>query len=299
MVDINRGTTGVHLPPAVSTDIWQSIQEGSQVMRMAQQTVLPGPGVSIPIITGDPEAEWTNETDEKPVRRGTLDNKEMRGYTIAVIVPFSNQFRRDKPALYTALVNRLPGALAKKFDRTVFGYHAAPGSDFDTLANAPEVSIANTASQDSYDGFLTALSSVAAAGGDLSGWLLSPSGEIIALGARDGNGRPLFIDNVQTQGSIGSILQRPVFRSKSIHEPASETDDEVVGFGGDWSSAFWGQVEGVSVSISDQATINDNGTQLNLWQRNMFAVRAEIEVGFIARDVDHFVRLTGAESTGV
>lgn len=297
MVDINRGTSGVYLPPAVSNDIWQSIQEGSQVMRMAQRTVLPGSGVTIPIITGDPEAEWTNETDEKPVRRGTLANKNMTGYTIAVITPFSNQFRRDKARLYQAMVNRLPGALAKKFDRTVYGYYPAPGSDFDTLANAPEVSIANTASQDSYDGFLAALSSVAAADGDLNGWLLSPSGEIIALGARDGNDRPLFIDNVQTQGSIGSVLQRPVFRSKSVHEPASETDDEVVGFGGDWSSAFWGQVEGVSVSISDQATINDNGTQLNLWQRNMFAVRAEIEVGFIARDVDHFVRLTGAEAT--
>ena len=38
--------------------------------------------------------------------------------------------------------------------------------------------------------------------------------------------------------------------------------------------------------------MNDGGTQVNLWQRNMFAVRAEIEVGFIARNVNHFVRIT-------
>ena len=58
-----------------------------------------------------------------------------------------------------------------------------------------------------------------------------------------------------------------------------------------WKAAILGTVEGVTVSISDQATINDGGTALNLWQRNMFAVRAEIELGFIVRDVNHFVRV--------
>ena len=48
------------------------------------------------------------------------------------------------------------------------------------------------------------------------------------------------------------------------------------------------------MSVSDQATINDGGTQLNLWQRNMFAIRAEIEVGFRVRDLAHFVKLTDA-----
>jgi hypothetical protein len=33
---------------------------------------------------------------------------------------------------------------------------------------------------------------------------------------------------------------------------------------------------------------------LNLWQRNMFAVLAEIEVGFVVRNAAHFVKLTGA-----
>jgi hypothetical protein len=48
------------------------------------------------------------------------------------------------------------------------------------------------------------------------------------------------------------------------------------------------------VSVSDQATLDDGGTQLNLWQRNMFAVRCEMEVGFRVRDTDRFVRLTDA-----
>ena len=42
-------------------------------------------------------------------------------------------YKRQVPALYDQLVQRLPGALAKKFDQTVFGAVKAPGSNFDTL----------------------------------------------------------------------------------------------------------------------------------------------------------------------
>lgn len=119
-IDINR-TTSISLPPAVSGDILQKTQESSAVMRLARRIALPGLGVTVPIITGDPEAGWVGETEKKPVKRGTLATKQMAPYTLAVIVPFSNQFRRDAKALYDAMVQRLPGVLAKKFDATVFG----------------------------------------------------------------------------------------------------------------------------------------------------------------------------------
>ena len=70
---------------------------------------------------------------------------------------------------------------------------------------------------------------------------------------------------------------------------------DVIGFAGDFArNAIWGTVEGISVAMSDQVTVNKAGTQINTWQRNMFAIRAEVEVGFIVRDADHFVKLTGA-----
>lgn len=57
--------------------------------------------------------------------------------------------------------------------------------------------------------------------------------------------------------------------------------------------AVWGTVEGMEISFSDQATLVDGTTTINLWQQNMFAVRAEIEVGFRAL-TDCFNLLTGA-----
>lgn len=288
----NRGTSGVNLPTAVSNEIWQGFQETSAVASLTPNIPLPGAGVTVDIITGDPTADWTAETEEKPVSDPTVSSKVMRGYTLAVIEPFSNQFRRDKGALYNALVGRLPGVLSAKFDNTVF-FGDAPGSDFDTLKNAPAVSI-NT---NTYSGLLAAMGSVATNGGDVSGWALSPTGELVALGALDGQNRPIFIGNAALEGQVGSLLGRPVYKTKAVNKAGtagSPGTPATVGFAGDWTQAAWGQVQAIDISISTEATINRGGTLVHLFQRNMFAVRAEIEVGFRVRDVNKFARLTGA-----
>jgi len=293
-IDVNRTTSGVRLDPAVSAEIWSAAEYNSAAMQLATQIPLPGPGVTVDIITGEPEAEWVAETAEKPVKRPTLGNKLMTPYTLAVIVPFSNQFRRDKAALYNELVRKLPQALAKKFDQTVFGATAAPGSNFDKLSAAASVGIAG----DTYKGLVAADQAVATGGGTLSGWAISPQGRGLLLGAVNGFGQPLFLSDVNNQGSVANLLGSPVYMSQGVYladaDGAGAGTVAQLGFAGDWSSAAWGSVEGVSISVADQATLTDGANTINLWQRNMFAVRAEIEVGFRVRDIAHFVKLTGA-----
>ena len=167
--DINRTTT-ITLPGEVSSEILQKTQESSAVMALARSIKLPGLGVTIPVITGDPEAAWVGETDKKPVKRSTLATKVMQPYTLAVIVPFSNQFRRDVPALYDELVKRLPLALAQKFDATVFGGVTVPGSNFDTLKSCTAQEIGTNA----YQGLVAADADISDHNGILNGWVLSP-----------------------------------------------------------------------------------------------------------------------------
>lgn len=289
-IDINRTTT-IALPGAVSGEIWQKTQEASAVMALARQVQLPGLGMTIPVITGDPEAGWVGETEKKPVKRGTLATKQMTPYTLAVIVPFSNQFRRDVPALYDAIVQRLPGALAKKFDATVFG-GTAPGSNFDTLGGCTAQSILTSA----YGGLVAADADIAAHDGILSGWVLAPQGKAILLSAVDGNDRPLFINSV-AEGAVPMILGAPVRQSKGAYTAETASAAAVVGFAGDWTQAVYGTVEGVKIAISDQATLTDGESTINLFEQNMFAVRAEIEVGFRC-DTTVFNKLTGKAKTG-
>lgn len=294
MVDISRATSGVTLPPEVSGEIWSSAQEESAVMRLARRITLPGGGVSVPIITGDAEASWVGETEEKPVSRATLANKQITPYKLAVIEPFSNEFRRDLPGLYAELVRRLPNALAKKFDQTVLGDVAAPGSNFDKLTGATSVGI----SGDTYAGLIAADQAVATGGGVLNGWALSPQARGLLLGAVDSSGRPLFINNVQTDGAVPALLGAPVYQTRGVYladaDGAGVGTDAQLGYAGDWSSAIYGTVEGVQVRFSDQATLTDGAGSINLFQQNMFAVLAEIEIGFRVRDLAHFAKLTSA-----
>ena len=118
MSGISTNRTNITLPAEVSAEIIQKVQEESAIMRLASKVNLPGRGLTIPVISGDPEAGWVDETNVKPVSNPNLTTKNMKGYTLAVIVPFSNQFRRDMAGLYHPIFSRLLGALAKKVDNT-------------------------------------------------------------------------------------------------------------------------------------------------------------------------------------
>lgn len=284
MAGIATNRTNISLPTEVSREILQKTQEESAIMRLARQISLPGRGLTIPVITADPEASWVGETAAKPVSNPGLSTKIMEAYKLAVIVPFSNEFRRDVAALYDALVQRLPRALGTKFDATVFGNGAAPGSNFDTFASITAQSIA---SPDTYKGLVAAFTDIATNGGTANGYAMSPQGKGVLLGAVDGNDRPLFINNV-ADGAVPVVLGARVVDSKGAYKAGTPNQ---VGIVGDWTQALFGVVEGVVIDYSSDATLVSGETTINLFQQNMFAVRAEIEVGFRA-DTSVFNALT-------
>ena len=285
-IDMNKSTS-INLPSEVSSEILQKTQESSAIMALATQMPLPGLGVTVPVITGDPEAAWVGETEKKKVSKSTLATKLITPYTLAVIVPFSNQFRRDLPALYNALVQRMPKALAKKFDATVFSGEGKPGSNFDVLSDCTAQEIGT----DAYGGLVAADADIADHDGIMNGIVLAPKGKAVLLNAVDKNGRPLFLNSV-AEGAVPMVLGAPTRQSKGAY--VSGTPD-VVGFAGDWTQAVYGTVEGVQIAVSTDATLtDDSGNTINLFQQNMFAVRAEIEVGFRC-DTTVFNKLTKAK----
>ena len=286
MSGIATNRTNITLPTSVSNQIIQKTLEESAVMRLATQISLPGNGLTIPVITSDPVASWVDETAEKPVSNPGLSTKVMRGYKLAVIEPFSNQFRRDYGALFDALIARLPRILAEKFDSTVFGGTVAPGDDFDTFASCTAQSLAS----DVYGGLVAADTDIALHGGVSNGYAVSPQMKGILLSALDKNDRPLFINSV-SEGAVDRILGQPTYLTKGAFVSGSPS---TVGVVGDWTKAMYGVVDNVDIAFSSDATLTlaDSST-INLFQRNMFAVRAEIEIGFRA-DTSVFNKLTAS-----
>ena len=292
MSGINTNRTNLELPKDISSEIIQKTQDESAIMRLARKIALPGRGLEIPMITSDPEAGWVAETAAKPISNPGLSKKVMKAYKLAVIVPFSDEFARDYKALYDALVARIPGALAKKFDATVFN-GSTPGTGFEVLTSCTAQSIDVNAS--GVGGFYSALVAadidIASHDGDINGFAMSAQARGEMLSALDKDGRPLFVNNV-SEGTIPRLIGQPVYYSKGLYfagnaasgsgSGAVAAKPDVLGFAGDWTKAMYGTVEGVKVDISNQATLTINESAVNLWQNNMFAVKAEIEVGFVA-----------------
>jgi HK97 family phage major capsid protein len=314
------GSSEIFLPPEVSGEIWQRVFEQSIVAQLARQVPITAPGQIFPIINGVPTADWVGETQEKPLTKSGVGSKFIKPYKIATVMAFSKEFKRDIPSLYNAFVNQLPLAIANKFDQTVF-FGPSPGTGFDTLTNIPTIEIARNVPGDattlgaSYRSLLGALATVATNWGEVDAWVINSVGEIQFLSELDSLGRPYFSltpGSMVPSGAIGSMLGRPVYRSRHVTSStagsglvdATHVDDRrTVGFAGDWSNAaVWGQIGGIQVSMSEHATINDGGTLINLFQRNMFAVLVETELVFGIKSVDPtqvpFVRLVHASTGG-
>lgn len=287
-IDTNRGTQGLQLTPEQSQQVWAGAIEQSAVMQLAERITLPGRGLSIPVITGDAVAEFVAESTEKAVSKPTLDTKVMTPYKLAVIEIFSDEFRRDLPALYDEIIRRAPAAIGKKFDETVF-HGAAPGTGFDTLANVTALALTP---KTAYAQMIGAMESIATANGRMNGIAMSAQGEAVLLGAVDGAQRPLFINSANDDSAVGRVLGARVVEAQSAYKTGTPA---TIGFAGDWSQMRYGIVDGINIAFSNEATINDGTNLINLWQRNCFGVRIECEVSAVLRSEDAFVKFTAAE----
>lgn len=277
-ININRTTT-IQLPSEVSAEILAGVEGSSAVMQLARKIEVPGRGLTIPVVTGDPVAEMVAETAEKPVSNSALQTKLMKPQTFAVIELFSNQFRRDASMLYDELIRRLPGAIAKAFDAQVLTGTAITG--FDSLANVAT----ETVHTDAIDDISAIMNAVAAGNYNFNGLAVSPAYHARLVTSLDGIGRPLFVaDASNGPAAVGKVFGAPVVKTKA----------EDLAIGGDWSQAMYGMVDGINISYSEDATVNDGTNQINLWQRNMFAVRIECDLGFCVADNDAFLRIVNS-----
>jgi hypothetical protein len=142
----------------------------------------------------------------------------------------------------------------------------------------------------------------------MNGIALAPQGRSVVLGAKDGQGYPIFTPGVQS-GQLGNILGANVSVKKGVYVAGVASTGAgdagtpaIVGIAGDWDEAQWGVIGQLTGSISEEATLtytdaNSQTVTLALWQKNMFAVRFEIELALMIRDINKFVLLTGNTPT--
>lgn len=151
---------------------------------------------------------------------------------------------------------------------------------------------------DPWAGLVAADAAIAEQNAVLNGYCISPKMKSLLLTSVDGNKRPLFV-NSTAQGGVPVVLGNPTYLSKSAYLPGAAGVPETLGVAGDWTSARYGIVQGMTASVSTESTLTIAGEDapVNLWQRGMFAIKFDIEIGFRFKYKEDFVLLTGETPT--
>jgi HK97 family phage major capsid protein len=282
-----------YLDPVQAQDYFAEAEKTSIVQRFARKIPMGPTGVKIPHWTGDVQAQWVGESEMKPITKGALSSQSVQPYKIATIFTASAEVVRANPANYLGTMRtKVATAIAMAFDAAVLHGTNAPSAFAHCLADTTKVQYLS--GSNAYDAFaVEGLGQLVSAGKKWRSTLLDDTVEPLLNGAKDLNGRPLFLESpFSDQVSLvreGRIVGRPTVISDHV------ADGNVVGFIGDFDQVVWGQVGGLSFSVSDQATLNFGTPSapelISLWQHNLVAVLVEAEYGLLVNDPESFVKL--------
>lgn len=289
-----------YLEPEQAKDYFAEAEKTSIVQQFAQKVPMGTTGQKIPHWTGDVSAQWIGEGDMKPITKGNMTSQVIAPHKIATIFVASAETVRANPANYLGTMRtKVATAFATAFDGAALSGTDSPFPTY--LAQATKtVSLADpggagVSDLNAYDALaVNGLSLLVNAGKKWTHTLLDDVTEPILNGAKDGNGRPLFIESTYGEAASpfrqGRVVARPTILSDHVKSGTT------VGYMGDFSKVIWGQVGGLSYDVSDQATLNlgtpDEPNFVSLWQHNLVAVRVEAEYAFHCNDVQAFVKLT-------
>lgn len=269
---VNR--SDFNLPPIDSGLILDNVAAASGVQKLSTRIDLDGTGSIVHMFSSE-DAEYTPEGGVKPVVDTNARSLTVSAEKFAKIEVISKELKADAPALAQAIYEKAPQSFASIFDKLVIGDKPKPSGNFDSLATAPEMEIATLA--DAY----AALSAVEAKGVTPEAWLFSTAMINYLSGMVNTLGLPVFDLAGET------FLGLPFARVTSTNRFALV---------GPWKSrTVYGVVEGdTEVRISEEASLEKDGTTINLWQRNLYGILAETRFGFRAADVNEFVKLVPA-----
>ena len=297
------------VPADQAEPIFEKAARISAVQQLVQRVPLGLTGTNIPVITGRPSAGWVDEGGTKPASAGSMTLKSITPKKLAAIMVVSAEVARLNPAQFVdRMTNSFAETFAVSFDLAALHDQGPDGSvgagpfatHIDQTAKAVEIGGSSQALGGIHGDFVAALD-LLVSDTDASGRRYKCNGFAIdsvlepnLWGATDSTGQPLYTDlptgdvDAMTQGRL---LGRPAYIRDTV---ATANLSTVVGYAGDWSQAAWGAIGGISYRISTEATVTINGSLTSLWEKNLVAILAEAEYGFIVNDTDAFVRLTNA-----
>ena len=290
MQDYKTGT----IPSESGTLILKEFMTNSAVAQLAKYEEMTKPVKEFSYLAEGPGAYWVDEGERIQTSKPTWLTAKMEAKKLGVILPVTKEALRYS---VTDFFNEMRPAIAEafytKFDQAaLFGTNTpyAEGQSVFERIEASGNKVEQGTNPNLYLDLNDLLALVEDGDHDPNGFTTIRKFRKDLRGAVDSNNLPIFND--ARNGATAQALGLPIGYVNGL----SWDKEKANIITGDWDYARYGILQGIEFKIDDSATLTTiqdaEGNPVNLFERDMFALRATMHIGFMTLKEDAFAALT-------
>lgn len=287
--DAKTGT----IPTEQGTLVMKEFMTNSVVAQLATYEPMTKPKKEFTYLSGGPGAYWVGEAERIQTSKAEWLKATMETKKLGVIIPVSKEFLKYSVAgFFNEIKPAIAEAFYTKFDQAaLFGVNSpyAVGTSVFERINTSGNKIARKSTDNLYSDLNGLMALVEDGDHDVNGFTTTRKFRQHLRGAVDTQKQPIF--NETTAGAPGQVLGLPVGYVDGKAWDYTKADL----LAGDWKYARYGILQNIEYAISEDATlttITADGGPVNLFERDMFALRATMHIGFMTLKDDAFAALT-------
>ena len=290
MQDAKTGSIPINISDSILTDV----KNGSAAMKLAKAVPMTKPIEQFTYMTGV-GAYWVDEAERIQTDKPTFVKAEMRSKKMAVIIPTTKENLNYSITNFFELMKpEIAEAFYKKFDQAVFTGVESPYK-WNVLKSATDAGNVVQETKNKYDDINEAIAKLEAEDLDANGIATIKKQKVKYRSTKDNNGMPIF--NSATSNGVDNILGLPIAYTPKTSFGKSKVTELV----GDWNYAYYGILKGIEYEILTEATLttvkDEAGNPLSLAERDMAAIKATFELGFMVVKDNAFAAIESGEET--
>ena len=270
-----NATEGV-VPYETGQAIIQDVMASSTIMQLAKYEEMTSLEKKFPVFLNGVGAYWVGEGKRIQTSKPEWGEVTMRAHKLGVILPTTREYQHYKASDYFNMMRPLIAeAFYKKFDMAAILNVDNVWTQSLEQASTGERLVEGDLNADNLNLLVDALGET---GHEPNAYISKVANNSLLRGMVSGEGataESLYDRSAKTLDGLPLL---------NVHTDLTDFPKGTL-YAGDFNYAYYGIPYGISYSISDQATIStivdEDGEPLNLWEREMSALRATMDIAFL------------------
>lgn len=292
---LNNDEGGYLVPVGYSEKLLNNIMQYDETLTLMRKWPMSTLSENVPLMSTASSASWTSsEGSNKGNTQQVFSQLTLTAAELAAVVVVTERLLMSTniAGLMEVIQEDLAKAFAKSKVQTYFGYADDGTFTYDLTHDTPNAhTIAYGTGDDLLVDISSALQAIEEDGfTDNIAFATHPAVKHQLRTLRDDNGLPLL--NPATANSPETLFGYPIKYSTYFSKVGSPAKYEL--FVADWDKVIEGQMLGLKFAKSKDATITLADTSsVNLFQKNMVAVKAWLYTAFSVSNVNALAKVTG------